>query len=308
MLTGFGVSGYRSFGPDPQFIEPLAKINIFAGQNNSGKSNILRLVSILEKFRQNPLVHPRPSPLVLGELDRHRGKRDAHPLIYLPLNNCAESIEAVIPENRPDLYSVLREILNLFPHQTTNAAWFEYSLLHPPRILSPTVELLASRAQDNSPKVSVQQWSNIWNVLFRSQGGGLKEHHIPETLDFLSPLKNLPMPTVAPMLEAHRQIGDADSVHEGLSGAGVIKKLAELERPDWGNEKDKERFAKISRFVQSVTGYSDARLEVPSKKPELLVYMGGKLLKIESLGTGIHQVILFAVAATITENSIMCIL
>src|SRR6266568_7243782 len=40
-IEGFGIAGYRSFGKNVQRIGPLSKINIFAGQNNSGKSNIL---------------------------------------------------------------------------------------------------------------------------------------------------------------------------------------------------------------------------------------------------------------------------
>ena len=46
-IDGIGISGYRSFGNKICRIGPFGKINIFAGQNNSGKSNILNyLVSL----------------------------------------------------------------------------------------------------------------------------------------------------------------------------------------------------------------------------------------------------------------------
>jgi recombinational DNA repair ATPase RecF len=43
-ITGFGFAGYRSFGRKLQRIGPCEKINLIIGQNNSGKSNILRFL------------------------------------------------------------------------------------------------------------------------------------------------------------------------------------------------------------------------------------------------------------------------
>ena len=42
-IDGIGIGGYRSFG-EIQYIGPFKKINIFAGKNNSGKSNILNFL------------------------------------------------------------------------------------------------------------------------------------------------------------------------------------------------------------------------------------------------------------------------
>ena len=40
-IDGFGLAGYTSFGPTTQMFGPFRKINLFIGQNNSGKSNLL---------------------------------------------------------------------------------------------------------------------------------------------------------------------------------------------------------------------------------------------------------------------------
>ena len=40
-IDGFGLAGYTSFGPAAQKVGPFRKINLFIGQNNSGKSNLL---------------------------------------------------------------------------------------------------------------------------------------------------------------------------------------------------------------------------------------------------------------------------
>jgi predicted ATPase len=74
-MIGFGVSGFRSFGPDPQYIAPLEKINLFAGRNNSGKSNILRIVALLANRALK----------VDAALDFHHGKREAIPRWHLPV-------------------------------------------------------------------------------------------------------------------------------------------------------------------------------------------------------------------------------
>ena len=42
-IDGFGISNYRSF-QENQFFNDLDKINLFIGQNNSGKSNILYFI------------------------------------------------------------------------------------------------------------------------------------------------------------------------------------------------------------------------------------------------------------------------
>lgn len=43
LLRGLGIGGYRSFRSHVR-IGPLAKINVFVGGNNTGKSNILRFI------------------------------------------------------------------------------------------------------------------------------------------------------------------------------------------------------------------------------------------------------------------------
>ena len=47
MIDGLRVSGYRSFGSEVE-ISDLARINVFIGKNNCGKSNVLRFVKHIE--------------------------------------------------------------------------------------------------------------------------------------------------------------------------------------------------------------------------------------------------------------------
>ncbi|WP_218183527.1 hypothetical protein, partial [Streptomyces sp. PKU-EA00015] len=63
ILHGFGLMGYRSFGDEMQFSGRLGPVTLLAGQNNSGKSNFLRLLTKVASGR-----------VELTDLDKHRGR------------------------------------------------------------------------------------------------------------------------------------------------------------------------------------------------------------------------------------------
>ena len=44
LIPNLAIAGYRSFGAQTQYFDKFAKINIFIGQNNAGKSNVLRFL------------------------------------------------------------------------------------------------------------------------------------------------------------------------------------------------------------------------------------------------------------------------
>jgi hypothetical protein len=44
-MRGFGLRGYRSFHSGMQFLAPMEQVTLVAGQNNAGKSNIIRFAS-----------------------------------------------------------------------------------------------------------------------------------------------------------------------------------------------------------------------------------------------------------------------
>jgi hypothetical protein len=108
-------------------------------------------------------------------------------------------------------------------------------------------------------------------------------------------------------IEPHRKIGDPGSEYAGLNGQGIIARLLQLQNPEYATRKEREKFDKINHFIQSVTGARDAHLEVPHSGKELLVEIDGRLLPIEQLGTGIHEVVIFAAAAVAHEDVFMCL-
>jgi hypothetical protein len=49
------------------------------------------------------------------------------------------------------------------------------------------------------------------------------------------------------------------------------------------------------------------RIEIPTERDTILVLMDNKVLPLESLGTGISEVVILAAAATLLENHVLCI-
>ena len=48
-------------------------------------------------------------------------------------------------------------------------------------------------------------------------------------------------------------------------------------------------------------------IEIPYERDMILIHMDNKTLPLESLGTGVHEVVILAAAATLLENTILCV-
>ena len=138
------------------------------------------------------------------------------------------------------------------------------------------------------------------------QGGELEKDWIPEILKRLSQCRQQ-SPEIS-FVPAIRQVVDRES--EGpsdLSGAGLIQKLARLQNPGYSEQQLKERFEQVNTFLRSVTGKAEATLEIPADRETILVHMDGRTLPLEAIGTGIHEVVILASAATVVTEQVLCI-
>jgi hypothetical protein len=72
------------------------------------------------------------------------------------------------------------------------------------------------------------------------------------------------------------------------------------------HQADKQRFETINWFLQTVLEDTSARLEVPHDAGMILVQRGGITLPLDHLGTGVHQVVILAAAATLAEGRLVC--
>jgi hypothetical protein len=90
-------------------------------------------------------------------------------------------------------------------------------------------------------------------------------------------------------------------------GAGLIERLARLQNPSFSEPQNRERFARINRFVQTLFDDSDAEIDVPHDRETLLVRYEGEWLPLQNYGTGLHEVVVLAAAATVLSKHLVCI-
>ncbi|KPA95893.1 AAA domain [Pseudomonas asplenii] len=109
------------------------------------------------------------------------------------------------------------------------------------------------------------------------------------------------------LIPAIREISPKGESFSDWSGKGLIEELAKLQNPGVHERQNLEKFKKINAFLESVTETQNAEIEIPHDREHILVHMNDKTLPIESLGTGIHEVVMLAAFCTLAENQIVCI-
>lgn len=312
MLTGFGISGFRSYGPGSQIVAPLAKINVFVGQNNVGKSNLLRAVELAAMVGRGD---GKAFKDTLKLADAHNGKRQAQLRVCLPIPLAeaalARYVEGMKGRVRGDFTEQAKRMvataIHALPHKDQTGAWFVYSAQDSKfTIETPKFEDFKTEGDLHAGQPS-HFWAQVWAQLTQQGSGGIREHWIPETVRALSPCGRTPSGAVH-FVEAHRRIGEPGTTFVDYSGQGLIARLLELQSPKSSvRAEHKAKFTAINNFLKSVSGDPDAHIEVDGEATELMVNFRGTVRPIQALGTGIHEVIILAVAATSVDGAIMCI-
>ncbi|MGA7955268.1 MAG: hypothetical protein WCA07_17285 [Gloeobacterales cyanobacterium] len=133
-IDGIGISSYRSFGSEIQRIGPLEKINLFIGQNNSGKSNILLF---LHKHYKNAVEEEatpsnqnstlRNTMLKFEGLDKHLGQNFGEMNIAIGLKIEGEKYAFLLYNRFSTFKAYLERILKSKTlTKGKNIAWFLY--------------------------------------------------------------------------------------------------------------------------------------------------------------------------------------
>lgn len=303
-ITSFGIQGYRSFGPTPQFFPTLAQINLFIGQNNCGKSNVLYVVDKLlpklaaRKVTLDSLDTHIPAANfgifiesdrlehLKGEIEEMQRRRDLH------------NRSTIQDSNTLSAHLALKQLFYSIIGQEINAKlWFRFSqkgTVSPPSIpegivSSTQIDLITEHIIKQVP-------------LQNSDPIQLKINRI---WPFLAPLPPTKFESV--FVPAIRAVGKSGSSPEGFGGDGIIERLAELESPNIAKQSLRDKFDAINQFLREVVDSDSATITVPYERNTIHVRMNDKVLPIESLGSGIHEVIILAVACTLHDETVICL-
>lgn len=297
ILSSLAIAGYRSFGAEPQLFPKFSKINILIGQNNCGKSNVLRFIhewmARLQSSKRPTLTH-HDRHLPVGEMQLQYG--------MLPPYFCDGKIdiEAVFKHCKiKDRFHVERQLNRLFDEASkednkSNVYWFHF--LEDGKVQE-------SNWKNAFKKIGHNELADLFTAITGGSGGSREQHWIPGTLHRLAP--DIPSFTCH-FIPAIRKIGIKGSTSDEFSGEGIIERLAKLQNPPAIEQQSKKRFQQIGDFLRSVTDNNSAEIEIPYERDTILVHMDGKTLPLESLGSGIHEVIILAAAATVLDNCVIC--
>lgn len=303
LIPNLAIAGYRSFGKQPQYFERFAKVNIFIGQNNAGKSNVLRFLheiypqaSERDGLKIDSLAKHLPDrpPILLGigeEVDRTDPKRpvlpDDHRLVVGKQDEQQKKVAAEVfgklfsEKSHLDKTALCWTLLTLPDRKDHQESWSK----------------AAKALQDH-------EMQQVWALLTGMGGGDRRNSWEPQVLQRMPAS---PKSIKTQLIPAIRQIGVKGSTSEAFDGTGIIERVAKLQNPGVHSQTSRQSFNAIRDFLRDVIDRPEAAIEVPYERDTILVHMDGKVLPIESLGSGIHEVIILASAATVLEDHVVCI-
>jgi energy-coupling factor transporter ATP-binding protein EcfA2 len=286
LLSGFGFRGYRSFyGPDVQYLSPLEKVTLIAGQNNSGKSNILRVAMSLQSMFTKPA----------DGYDVPRALSVERPVIAIRLGSIDPVLEsfyetAGLPEpQKQNVFKLLSSPAMDLRGDGSVWIWNSHKL--------PTDGQLSNREQAEALAAENILLNHFLQAIGMVHGGMSPVDLAVSFLGRLAPLIKFPK---VRMVNASRRLDDLDE------GSTLTERLAALQNPSLQNWSEREKFDAINRFLQIVTDDPSAELQINHDATELNVQRDLFALPLDSLGTGIAQVVMLAAAATVEEDTVVC--
>jgi len=250
LIKSFAIGGYRSFGQSIQHLEKLTKVNILIGQNNSGKSNIIRFLytifsksDSIAKTITDPLNIHKPSGAtpIIGWCE---------PLIRNATANVEVRLDLPILQKINEEYNKNRAatvISELFLQKSKldgrDGAWFYIKM--------PNKDILNENWDQAFNVISDSKLQMLTNDITNGRCSGGREFCQHEVFRALHP--TLPEINVV-LIPAIRKVGDKGSSSEEFSGDGLIERLARLQNPDVHNQEDRIRFNHINKFLPLLSG------------------------------------------------------
>nr|WP_237332807.1 ATP-binding protein [Zobellella iuensis] len=287
----------------------MKKVNLIIGKNNTGKSNIVNFLKDQYSFflgkakNQRQIGRQQESPF--KDIDRHiSDERATHRISFpIPRDEIDEYISGKLPDesrHRIPRNSAKKLLTSDVFSDSNGNIWFTYSSDNPNGEFKLEID-----ATSIATVLEHREWNQLWMSLTSRSGGNINANWIPETLRSLAYVPpNEPNVEVIPAI---RKIGIVGSTANDYSGEGIIERLAKIQNPPLSEQAKKEKFVSINKFVREVLENNTAEIEIPYSRDMILIHMDEKTLPLESLGTGVHEVIILAAAATLLENSILCV-
>lgn len=313
IFLGFGCSGYRSFfGNEDSRFGPFDKVQVLAGQNNCGKSSLVDFV-----IKAMTSIDGR------GEIARNRypfTREDAPMLLNSAGANDPLTISLCIDRTvllgssslkRPSGDKWRAEFSELFsrsPYISTdgNGVWLDFLTSSPAVGSSSANGLTASFSQYKSAGLSMDLHRCSLELL---QHAGGDESCYADIIRSIVPWGNIPRFV---KVDAIRSVEDDDFPDRDVdlcSGRGLPTALLRLFNPERSNHARAEaRLNKLQGFVRDVMNDPCASLLVSHESHEISFKTSdADFLPLESLGTGVTELVILASIIACNDNRIICV-
>lgn len=302
-IKGFGISPFRSFRGIVQKVGPLGKITLLIGQNNSGKSNILRFA-----FRHlaglAQCAYTGKAYSKFEDLDAHIGATNEALTFSFAIDPKSDAIEQMRRNFR--ISGTESSLERVFKAETLagpgDLAWFTYETApDKATVLSPAL------VKDCAGKLKEPEWRQLGKEILSASVDNTLEACVKSVLHAIASSaigSEFPRTILVPAIrEVHK-----GKHNEYFSGYGLIDDLARLQDPGYRNyQEERRKFDTINSFLRDVTGSESATIRIQHDHEAILVDLDNRVLPLESLGTGIQEVVILAAAATLASNELVCI-
>jgi len=299
-IEGIGIGGFRSFN-QLQFLGPCKKINLIIGQNNCGKSNIIRFLNNFYQAIVNQ--HDNKKKVTFDLFERHNGS------VLIPIK-CAFGFSDLNKKiaktvTASDAIKYINAVTNSSVLKKNGISWLFFKENISEGMFVIPEDIIKALVDSNC--LTELEWNRLSGILTQSTGGE-KEQTITRILEKLYPML-LPPAVNVNTIEAIRSVGSPGVGEMNFSGVRLVERLASLQHPDLDKtySDNKERFQRINNFLKLVLGVKSAEIEIPHQINSMHAIIDGVTLPLTHVGTGVHEVIILAAAATVCTNQVLCI-
>lgn len=311
-FLGFGCSGYRSFfGNEDSRFGPFDKVQVLAGQNNCGKSSLVDFV-----IKAMTSIDGR------GEIARNRYPftREDAPLLLksagaddpLTISLCIDrsvllESSSLKQPSEDKLRAELSELFSQSPYMSDdgNGVWLDFHMASLAAGSSLTNVLISSFSQYKSASLSMDPARRPLDLLEHAGD----ESCYADIIRSIVPWGNIPRFVKVDAIRSVEDVVFPDRDVDLCSGRGLPTALLRLFNPERSNHARAEaRLNKLQGFVRDVMNDPCASLLVSHESHEIsLKTSDADYLPLESLGTGVTELVILASIIACNDNRIICI-